>query len=157
MPTVQDCIYSICSLIRPDPSFYWSIINLALQTEERKWLWRASVSHDPRDSPWFIFGLHGLELGRWRLNQFFLHWLISWGPWVRQALQWYPWRNKTESLEKPGDAYAWYYETYCQMWCFCTEYPKTTKVRLCLVTNSSGVDQVEVKDIQEIYCCLQLI
>lgn len=68
--TVQDCIYSICSLIRPDPSFYWSIINLALQSEERKWLWRALLSHDPGDSPCFIFGLHGMEIGRWRLNQF---------------------------------------------------------------------------------------
>lgn len=70
MLTVQDCIYSICSLIRPDPRFYWSIINLALQSKERKWLWRALLSHDPGDSPCFIFGLHGMEIGRWRLNQF---------------------------------------------------------------------------------------
>lgn len=66
----QDCIYSICLLIRPDLSFYWSIINLDPQSEERKWLLRALLSYDPGDSACFIFGLHGKEIGGWRLNQF---------------------------------------------------------------------------------------
>lgn len=69
MRTVQDW-YSMCSLIWPDLNFYWSIINLALQPVERKWLWRVLLSSDPRDSPCFIFGLHGMVIGRWRLNQF---------------------------------------------------------------------------------------
>lgn len=65
--TEQDGICSVCSLIRPDPSLYWFIITLSQRKGNDFGRLR---SQDPGDSPRFIFGLPGMEIGRRGLNQF---------------------------------------------------------------------------------------
>lgn len=64
--TVQICIHSIRSLITPDQRLCWSIMIQALKSEEKKFVWRSSLSHYPGDSARFMKGLHRIEIGRWR-------------------------------------------------------------------------------------------
>lgn len=84
-----DCLRSIRPLIKPDhPS--WLI-------RMRKRLRWAFFSHDPRDLPGFIVGLHR-TYRKVETKSIVLHCLISWEPWVSQAPWWCPWRDNVMSF-----------------------------------------------------------